>query len=195
MGKRETTALLLILLVICICFFSSQDQHHPATPARASTSGGAGALATPDTAITGKPTISAAFIDQTLCAAKSPACHTGQALYSYGVKYGIDPAYALAFFQHESQYGKYGIAATNRDLGNIRCSAGYTCLNGFRCYQTWQSSYEDWYQLIRYYIDSLHKSTIRAILYTYAPPVENSTEGYINAVCSAVNTWRARADA
>lgn len=191
MGKRELTALLLILAVIAIAFFSSQGQH-PATPAKTA-SDAAGALATPDTLITGKPTISATQIDQLLCSAKSPACHTGQELYSYGVKYNIDPAFALAFFWHESQFGKLGIAATNHDLGNIRCSAGYICLNGFRAYSTWQASYEDWYKLIRWYIDDLHKTTLRAILYTYAPPVENSTDGYIAAVCSSVNAWRAKA--
>src|SRR6266700_4416983 len=52
--------------------------------------------------IEGKPTLSAAFVDKVLAAAGSKAAGTGQALYDRSVQYGIDDAYALAFFQHES---------------------------------------------------------------------------------------------
>ena len=40
----------------------------------------------------------------------SPAVGKGQALYDLGVKYGIDPVYALAFFWHESRFGTTGEA-------------------------------------------------------------------------------------
>src|SRR5579859_764797 len=54
-------------------------------------------------AVQDPPSIDASFINTVLCTASptdtpivSPACGTGQALYDLGVKYGIDPAYALA---------------------------------------------------------------------------------------------------
>lgn len=42
--------------------------------------------------VTGTPTISASFINRVLAAYGSPARGHGQALYSLGVKYGIDPS-------------------------------------------------------------------------------------------------------
>src|SRR5689334_14555272 len=73
--------------------------------------------------ITGRPTLSPEFLNQVLQEAHSPAQGTGQALYALSVQYGIDDAYALAFFKHESQYGTTGVARSTRSLGNIRCSA------------------------------------------------------------------------
>jgi len=141
-------------------------------------------------AVTASPTISAHFIDTILCEASSPACGTGTDMYSLGTQYGVDPIFALAFFKHESSYGKYGIAAVNKGLGNIRCSSGYICKNGFRAYKTWADGYSDWYQLIRYYIDVLHKLTIDVIIETYAPSSENDTQGYIESVKTSVQEWR-----
>ena len=92
---------------------------------------------TGQTTVLGRPTLSSDFINQVLQAAHSPAQGTGQALYTLSVQYGIDDAYALAFFKHESQYGTTGIAQETRSLGNIRCSAGYQCINGYRSYSSW----------------------------------------------------------
>src|SRR5579859_6395386 len=61
--------------------------------------------------VVGPPTVSAAFINRVLAAYHSPAAGKGQALYDLGVKYGIDPAFALAFFMHESSFGTSGEAA------------------------------------------------------------------------------------
>lgn len=141
-------------------------------------------------AVTATPTVTATFIDDVLCKASSPACGTGNALYDGGIQYGIDPVYALAFFRHESSYGKYGIAHDNKGLGNIRCTDGYVCKSGFRAYSSWQAGYDDWYSLIRYYVDKWHKTTIDAIIPTYAPSSENDTLGYIAAIKASVNIWR-----
>lgn len=146
-------------------------------------------------AVQGPPTIPASFIDKVLCAAGSPACHSGQALYNDGVQYGIDPAFALAFFQHESTFGLYGIAHDNQGLGNIRCSAGYTCKHGFRAYASWADGYADWYKLISWYVSDLHKSTLDQIIPTYAPAVENNTLEYIASIKKAVASWRQEASA
>jgi len=159
--------------------------------------------ATTSYAVSGSPSISAAHINTILCAYSaadtphvSPACGTGPDLYMLGVKYHIDPVFALAFFKHESSFGRYGIANANQGIGNIRCSdaylqvSGHMCKNGFRAYGTWQAGYEDWYLLIRYYVDDWNKPTVPNIVRTYAPSNENDTEGYIIAIEQAVDTWR-----
>ena len=144
------------------------------------------------TGVEGRPTISAAFIDKVLAAAGSKATGTGQALYDDGVQYGIDPVYALAFFQHESTFGTGGVARATLSLGNIRCSDGYQCIEGYRAYSSWIAGYEDWYRLIRtLYISQWHLSTVEQIVPKYAPSSENDVAGYIAAVLKDVSTWRA----
>jgi hypothetical protein len=154
-------------------------------------------------AVSGSPTVSGAFIDSILCQYSgadvphvSPACGSGPDLYALGVKYHIDPVFALAFFKHESSFGRYGIANGNQGIGNIRCSdaylqmSGHMCKNGFRSYASWQAGYEDWYILIRYYVDDWNKPNVPDIVRTYAPSNENDTEGYIIAIEQAVDKWR-----
>lgn len=154
-------------------------------------------------AVSGSPSISATYINTVLCAYSaadrphvSPACGTGVDLYALGVQNHIDPVFALAFFKHESSFGRYGIANGNKGIGNIRCSdaylqvSGHTCMNGFRSYASWQAGYEDWYVLIRYYVDQWGKPTVPDIVRTYAPSNENDTTGYINAVEQSVDAWR-----
>jgi hypothetical protein len=150
--------------------------------------------------VTGSPTISAAFIDQVLSAYGSPAAGTGQALYDLGVETGIDPVYALAFFLHEDSFGETGIGAANHSLGNIRCSAGYACQDGFRSYATWAEGYQDWYNLILYgYVQGQVTiplaghvcSTVDEIVPVYAPSSDqNDVAAYIAAITRAVDTWR-----
>src|SRR6266702_4110389 len=141
--------------------------------------------------VEGKPSLSAAFINQVLSAAGSKATGTGQALYDLSVKYGIDDAYALAFFQHESMYGTGGVARATLSLGNIRCSEGYICIEGYRAYSSWQEGYADWYRLIRnLYISQWGLSTVEQIIPKYAPGSDNDVTGYISAVEKDVSTWR-----
>jgi hypothetical protein len=144
------------------------------------------------TSVEGPPTISATLINQVLAAAGSPASGTGQALSTLGVHYGIDPVYALAFFQHESRLGTSGVARATLSLGNIRCSAGYSCIQGFRAYSSWQAGYADWFQLIRnLYINQWGLRTVEQIIPVYAPASDhNDVDGYIAAILKAVRTWR-----
>src|SRR5260370_19870371 len=75
------------------------------------------------TSILGSPTVSAQQIDALLCKYGSSAvCGTGADLYNLGVQYGIDPAYPLAFFWNESNFGRSGAAKTTKNLGNLRSS-------------------------------------------------------------------------
>ena len=142
--------------------------------------------------VVGQPSISADFINRVLDSYHSPARGKGQALYDYGVKYGIDPAYALAFFMHESSFGTTGVARVTRSLGNIRVSAGYQNYQGYRLYHTWEEGFEDWYKLIAdQYIEQWGLTTVDQIVPVYAPSSDNNdVAAYIQAIKTAVDTWR-----
>jgi Mannosyl-glycoprotein endo-beta-N-acetylglucosaminidase len=143
--------------------------------------------------VMGKPTITAAFINEVLAAYHSPAAGTGQALYDLGVKYGIDPAFALAFFMHESTFGKYGMATITLSLGNMRCIPNYPCINNYAGFSSWQQGYEEWYKLIRnLYVAVWGKTTVAQIIPTYAPASDNNNEAaYIASVEHSIDTWHA----
>jgi hypothetical protein len=140
----------------------------------------------------GEPTITADFINTVLDYYHSPAAGKGQVLYDDGVKYDIDPAYALAFFMQESTLGTKGVATITHSLGNIRASQGDPEYAGYRKYATWDEGFEDWYKLIsQQYIGSWGLTTVATIIPVYAPNSDNNNEQqYINAVESMVQTWR-----
>src|SRR5712692_566162 len=142
--------------------------------------------------VLGKPSISADFINQVLAHYQSSAAGKGQALYNDGVKYGIDPVYALAFFMHESRFGTTGVATVTHSLGNIRAATGYAQYEGYRMYRTWEEGFEDWYRLIaKLYVAQWGLSTVDQIVPVYAPSSDNNDVAvYIAAVKQAVDTWR-----
>lgn len=142
--------------------------------------------------VEGKPSVDADFINQVLAAYHSPAQGKGQALYDFGLKYDIDPVYALAFFLHESGFGTTGVARVTHSLGNIRATPGYQNYGGYRKYTSWEAGFEDWYRLIRIqYIEKWGLATIDQIIPVYAPSSDhNDVEAYIRAVKQAVDTWR-----
>ncbi len=143
------------------------------------------------------PTITPAGIDVVLRQYNSPAAGSGQAFYDLGVRYGINPAYALAFFIHESSAGTQGVAAATKSIGNIRCTAGYDCYgtqgNGsFRRYASWEAGAEDWYKLIKdLYIDKWNLKTLEQIIPVYAPSADrNNPAQYIQQVARLVDSWQ-----
>jgi hypothetical protein len=150
-----------------------------------------------DYTVQGPPTITAAFIDQVLAQAGSPASGTGAALHSLGVQYGIDPVYALAFFHHESTYGTTGEATITRSLGNERCIPDRPCIDqkagGYALMRSWLDGYDHWFSLIvSLYIGQRHLTTVEHIIPTYAPSSDgNNVQAYISAIEQDVVTWRA----
>lgn len=139
-----------------------------------------------------------AFIE-VLRAAKSPALPEAEACYDICVAAGIDPAVALAFFQHESTYGKKGLATSTLNWGNIRRSQGRgvnKVIPGrgqFAHYTSWAASLADWCDLIKSktYIGR-GLTTVALVLPVYAPSSDNNKpERYAAAVASAVTLWAA----
>jgi len=141
------------------------------------------------------PSVDAALIDTVLAEYSSPAAGSGRAFYELGQRYGIDPAFALAFFVVESQCGTRGVARFTHSIGNIRCSAGYNCYEGYRAYGNWAEGLEDWYRLIRaLYVDAWGLHTPAAILSRYAPFGDNNDPAaYAASVESLVAGWRQEA--
>ncbi len=144
--------------------------------------------------VEGKPSITVARIEQVLRQYNSPAVGSSQSLYDLGNRYGIDPAYALAFFIHESSAGTKGVAVTTKSLGNIRqtTNSGFDAYQGYRKYPSWEAGMEDWYKLIsNLYIKGWGLKTVEKIIPKYAPAADNNNEAsYINHVNSLVDTWR-----
>jgi hypothetical protein len=155
--------------------------------------------------VIGKPTITADFINQVLTAYHSPAASKGQALYDLGVQYGIDPAFALAFFMHESSFGTSGEAIKTLSLGNLRCIPNVACVDqdrgGYAAFSSWEAGFQAWYTLMKVgYIqgginttigkDACPCTSVQQIIPVYAPTSDNNDEqAYINALLHAITVW------
>lgn len=152
-----------------------------------------------DYTLKGPPSITPQQIDRILEAYNSPATGTGEVWYNLGLQYGIDPAFAVAFFIHESSAGSNpawaGIkpgGTTTHNVGNIICAGYATCYGRFRDYPSWSEGIEDWYRLIDVeYLQGRGHQTVADVIPVYAPSFENDVQGYVNAVHRLVDQWRA----
>jgi hypothetical protein len=160
---------------------------------------GAVDVAVGEHSVIGEPSISAAAIDTILSNYGSPAVGTGHVWVKFGQHYGIDPAYAVAFFIHESSAGTNpgwaGIkpdGSTTHNVGNIICAGYATCYNRFRDYSSWDEGIADWYKLISdEYVRSRGAASVEQIIPIYAPSSDNNdVPGYIHVVVSMVESWR-----
>jgi hypothetical protein len=144
------------------------------------------------------PSLDAAGIERILAAYGSPAVGTGELWYRLGVERGIDPAYAVAFFIHESGAGTApgwaGLkpdGSTTHNVGNIICAGYADCYGRFRDYPDWAAGIADWYRLIDIeYLQWRGLATVAEIIPVYAPSVENNVELYIATVEQLVDSWR-----
>lgn len=143
--------------------------------------------------VRGRPSLSASFINRVLAVSHSPAAGLGQAMSADSLHFGIDDAFALAFFLHESLFGTTGVAVVTHSLGNIICTPGWLrCVGRFRWYATWAAGCLDWFRLLAAEYLSRGLSTLATIVPVYAPSSDgNNVAGYIAAVVSAVQAFRA----
>ena len=147
--------------------------------------------------VLGKPTISANLINQVLAYYHSPAAGKGQTMYNLGVKYGIDPVFALAFFMHESLFGTTGEARATLSLGNSRCIPTRPCIDqnrgGYAKMYSWEDGFDQFYKLIRnLYVAQWGLVTIDQIIPTYAPNSDgNNEKEYIATLKHEIDTWHA----
>jgi hypothetical protein len=171
-------------------------QHDPATiptpTAQPQATASASQGATPYTVVA-SPSLPVAFIDQVLSTYHSPAAGKGQSLYDLGKQYGIDPAFALAFFMHESSFGTQGEATKSLSLGNLRCIPNYRCADNFAQFDSWEDGFKAWYQLIRnLYVAQWGLTTVDQIIPKYAPAADHNDEAaYIGSLKHALDVWHA----
>jgi hypothetical protein len=149
------------------------------------------------TSVLGGPSLSVEYMDRVLSAHGSPAAGTAWALYSLSERSGIDDAFALAFFWHESNFGINGEAAKTHSLGNLRCIADAACVDldrgGYASFPDWPSGYAAWYRLIvgPVYVGA-GRTTVESIIPVYAPAADSNNEAaYIANVTSVVFKLRA----
>jgi hypothetical protein len=126
----------------------------------------------------------------------------GALFVSLALQYGIDDAYTLAIFHHESGYGRTGEARASRSPGNVRCLdlAHYGdlqtwCKDGYAWFPTWSSGLESMYRLLA---GPLYAGaglvTIKQVIERWAPDSDgNNSAGYVAAVLADVTSWRASA--
>jgi hypothetical protein len=134
----------------------------------------------------------------------SPAAPYASELYDIIVGYGIDPAVALAFFAHESQFCTVGVCA-DYDTKNwgaqrraVKPSRGVGFVPGrtgtFVKFGNWQDGVRDWCELIlgRYVGRGLE--TVEEIVPVYAPSNDGNVPwSYISAVRRMVAAWSGQA--
>lgn len=178
------------------------DRMQPALPPPAAASADAGIVA-PIGVLRSAPSLSAAQIDAILASYGSPAMGSGHDFYNFGVQWGIDPAYALAFFVQESSAGTdprwdglKSDGSTTHDIGNISCGGGFACYGRWRDYPDWKTGIDDWFRLIHdEYIIGRGHTTVDEVIPIYAPAFENDVGGYTNTVNALVGKWRAETPA
>ncbi len=153
-----------------------------------------------DYSLRAPPSLTPQAIDRILESYGSPAAGTGEVWYNLGLQYGIDPAFAIAFFVHESAAGTAQAWAglkpdgsTTHNVGNIICAGYATCYGRFRDYPSWSEGIEDWYRLIDVeYLQGRGHQTVADIIPVYAPSIENDVQGYVNVVQNMVDDWRSQ---
>lgn len=159
----------------------------------------------------GPPTMSAEGFEQVLIAASSPAAATARQCYEAICFYGVDPAFALAIYCHESTYGKKGKALRTLNWGNCRWGA-FADYNTewdhpegkwawYRGADAWIRSAKDCARLLKKYADEkmsfspcrLHAEhkTPPAIFHHWAPSADgNAPAAYAAHVERLVETYR-----
>ncbi len=137
------------------------------------------------------PTITPQRINQVLEEYDSPAKGMGQKIFDLGVKYGINPAMALAFYIQESSAGTRGAGARNNSWGNIRQGR-----HGYKAYHNIEHGLVDWYERIhQHYVGKGFHTLGRpgqrdGIIHKYAPGSDGNNEGhYIRNVANMIRKW------
>lgn len=140
-----------------------------------------------------KPTVTVAAINNMLAAHHSPVAGQGQMIYDESVKYGLDPAYMVSTFAHESMFGTRGEATKSKSPGNLRCIANAGCADGYAQFDTWQAGFDALGKLVAgsLYVGD-HRIIPETIIPRFAPSGDNNDEAaYIAAIEHITDVLRA----
>ncbi len=143
------------------------------------------------------PTISVVEVERVLQSVNSPILPYAGDVYAYGIQYGIDPVFALAFWMKESREASDGsVAAPDHNPGYTEGLGSDNRCGRWACWPTWPAGIAGWYNYMRvFFVDDRGLTTVESILPIYAPSTENNTSGYIAFVLNSVATWRAESAA
>jgi hypothetical protein len=146
-----------------------------------------------------EPRVTLAQFASILETAGSPAAPEAAKAYSAVVTLGVSPAFILAIFQHESNYGREGFAAVNKSPGNTRSSMTgigiltQTTKGPFIRYPNWAEGFRDLaWRLVKpdYVYVQEGRRTIEQIITRFAPASDgNNPTGYIATVIGLMNKW------
>ncbi|GLV60538.1 hypothetical protein KDH_73570 [Dictyobacter sp. S3.2.2.5] len=188
-----------VLLVALAILFPSASA--PVTRPGAQTTripGVPGAIPADGFTVVGDPTISVEQINSILAYYHSPAAGKGQTIYDLGVRYHIDPVVALAFFHHESGFGRFGEASHTHSPGNLRCISDHPCVDkqrgGYAQFASWEDGFDAWYKLIHdLYVGQWKLTTVNQIISKYAPvknPQDAAHRNYVTFINRDIALWR-----
>lgn len=151
----------------------------------------------PDDDIARGPSISVVEIARVLQSVNSPILPYSGDVYAYGIQYGIDPAFALAFWMKESREASDGsVAATYHNPGYTEGLTNDPRCGRWACWPTWPEGIAGWFHYMRVFFVDRGIRTVEAILPIYAPSSDgNNTYGYITFVLQHVAAWRAESAA
>jgi len=157
-----------------------------------------GGVAVVDFPILSSPTISKSTFVRILHQNHSPAAADAEKAWAKIVAYGVDPAFELAMFRHESSYGTKGAAVSRRNWGNLRRSPYFPSHKGFATYPTWADGAGDTARLLRIYGKNHIRrntvtSTARSLPKVWAPAADhNKPIAYGTALVVAMIRYHAR---
>jgi len=118
----------------------------------------------------------------------------GEFVLQMEAKYGVPAAQFLAQATMESGLGKEGYTqGEHHNIGNLRPGSSWDgptvsgSSGSFRSYGSWEEGIEDYFKLLSgplYAGKSLQEQ-----IYTYAPPVENDSNHYLDTVKQLISGW------
>lgn len=151
-----------------------------------------------DYPILGAPTISLQAFTNVLRSAGSPIGAEAQGVYNAYVAHGVNPAIGLAIAQHESGYGKAGIAVGRDNPYGLRYYAGSYAgavnAGGWAKFTSYTAAANAHAGLLASsgYGRSAHYNTARTFAYRYAPSKDhNNPTAYGSAVVASLQRWGA----
>jgi hypothetical protein len=128
----------------------------------------------------------------------SPAAPVAAQCYRSIVKRGVDPALALAVFEHESSFGRLGAANPRRNWGNLRRSPYFKSDGRFVVYPSWSAGAADAARLLSIYgRNAIRRGVVtdsaRTFPHVWAPSADgNRPKQYGEAIVRAIQRYQAR---
>jgi flagellum-specific peptidoglycan hydrolase FlgJ len=135
-------------------------------------------------------------IEQILADRGSPLAGKGMGEFitKMEAKYGVPAAQFMAQATMESGLGKEGYTqGEHHNIGNLRPGSSWDgptvsgSSGAFRSYESWEEGIEDYFKLLSgplYAGKSLEDQ-----IFTYAPPVENDSNHYLDTVSKLISGW------